>query len=299
MLTGTRSLWIPTLLIAALLFGCTGKLEVLAAPDPADQEKAGALAAIMGYMEGRKAKDLKAAYRYLSQPAQELVSEADFLKHYGPNPAMEWKKVGPVTLVQKDWARVVVYDITVTREDGSKIGLPDFPYYLQKVGDRWGVALINPMLERLEQAEGQKAADLGGALFKVNPYSSNLIRRLYYGAVTRGDPDAAQDALLNLYMASGPSDLADWQYLRADFFIHAGMTEDALIALNRSLRLAEAYPDRYGDLWRSDVLVSRAKAQISFGEVGQATNSIQEALRLNPGNEEAKLLVLELSKRKL
>lgn len=300
MLKGVRCTGLLLVLVAVLLAGCSGKPETLPQPpDPSEAEKEDALAAVMGYMESRKAKDLKLAYRYLSQPAQALVSEADFVRHYSPNPAMEWKKVGPVTLVEKDWARVVVYDITVTREDGSKIGLPDFPYYVQRVGDRWGVALINPMLEKLDQAEGEKASELGGALLKVNPYSTNLLRRLYYGAAARGDADAAQDALLKLYMAGGPSDLADWQYLRADFWMKANMTEDALIALDRSLSLAEAYPDRYGDLWRSDVLVSKARAQIALDQLVQASDAVKEALRLNPENQEAQQLVLELARRRL
>lgn len=289
--------WSVLLIGAILLTGCSRGASGAAGASTA-AEKEAIVGAVVGYMQARKAIDLKGAYKHLSGPARKLYTEEEFVQYYSRFPAMEWKRVGPVTRVSPDWARVVVYDITVTFADGRREPLPDFPYYVQRADGKWGVALINPMLDKLETLSGDryKQQELFEAMMKVNPYSTNLHSHMYYYAVELGDAERAAESLGTLYMISGPSDLANLQALWAHFYLNTGQSEQALKSAERAMKLSEAYPERYGAPWAAGVLTTKAHAHMALRQTAQARSALNDALLLEPDNLQARLLLQQVGR---
>ena len=251
----------------------------------------------MGYMEGRKHNDLPGAYQSLSKETKALYSKADFVQYYGQFTAMEWQRVGPVHLMGKEWARVVVYDLAIIRSDGTKVQLPDVAYYVHKADSQWGLALINPVLGRLDAVQtSQEAMETAQALMKVHPYNSNVHTQLYFAYMAAGDAARAQGELRVLYKIAAPSELASLQALKANFLLQNKQAAHAVKALGMALKLGQAYPETYSDAWRSTTLTTQAKAQLNLSQTEAARQALTQALEANPRNAEARSLLDGMAK---
>lgn len=294
-----RPAWSMLLALALLLAGCTAAPAPVRQAQPTEADRAQVLAAVLGYMEHRRDDNLAGAYEFLSQATRQLYSRDEFVKYYSSFPRMEWQRVGAVTFVAGDWARVVVYDISILRKGGDRVVLADFPYYVHKQGGNWGVALINPRLPAFEAtADLQQAVSLSQSLLKVHPYSMNVHTRLFDVYLSIGAVEKAHEQLKMLYRVSGPSDLAAWQTMRAEFFLQSQGATQAIKALQQSLKLAEKYPERYDARWRSQVWTTLARAYDRTGALPEVKPALVKALQEDPANAEARQLLESLEQTK-
>ncbi len=285
------------IIATVLLAGCGARTRSQAAS--AEQAQTAAKSALLGYLEGRRAGDLARAYTYLSGPSQALYSQQEFVGYYGQFPRLEWQRVGKVTMVAEDWARIVVYDITSISREGQRNRLADFAYYVHRKDGRWGVAVLNPAMARLNEAEGPEGTlQAARPLLKANPYSSQVHRELYYAFLAGGDPAQAEAELNTLFQVSSPSDLAGLQVMWSQLHLVTDQPERAAKAADTAIKLALAYPETYGSPWRSSVLTTLAQAHLALGDEAAARSALQQAIQLNPENLDAGALLQGLSRPK-
>lgn len=245
-----------------------------------------ALAALMGYLDGRRANTLPAAYDHLSAESRQLFTREEFVQYYGEFPTLQWKRVGDVNLIAPDWARIVVYDI-----ETAQGVLPDFAYHVHKVDGRWGVAVINPVLGRLGDLAPEKQGAFRRKLLAADPYHFGLHRELLAIYLQEGEFEQAGAMLDRLYRLSTPSALAAIQVDRAKFFLAVDQPARALPFIEKALALSEAYPERYDPPWRSGVLVDKARALAFSGQMPEAAVTLEEAVQINPDNQEAQVML--------
>lgn len=284
--------WLVLVLLAALaLAGCTAR----GSSATTDGARAEAMAALKGYLEGRRDNDLSRAYRFLSDASKGLYTEQEFQSYYGQFPVFKWTRVGPVSLVAEDWARIVVYDIASANKQGEPQHLADFAYYVHRQDGRWGVAVINPVLGKLNTAaDAQSMLTLSQPLLQANPYSSQIHKELYYAHLAAGDAEQAEAQLRKLYEVSSPSDLATLQVLWSQFFLVTERPDQSIKAAKTAIELAQAYPETYTGPWTSVVLTTQAKAQVMTGEIDAARLALVQAMALDGANLEARALLMEL-----
>lgn len=289
------SLWGLILLIPILvLTGCARISR--GTEDRAEQDRKASLAALMGYMERRRQNDLPGAYDFLSKEAKELYGRDEFVRYYEKFPVMQWGNVGPVRFLTTEWARIVVYDITVSYTDGRKGQLADFAYYIHKSGSHWGVAVVNPALSRYEgNRTSAGVLELARPILAVNPYASAVHGDLFAVHLAEGNAADAEHQLNMLYKVSSPSELARYQALKAELFLRTSRNDAAIDALRKAATLAEKYPETYSGAWRASVRTTEAKLQAAGGDLPAARNAVQQALLDDSTNAEAKRLLQELS----
>jgi len=273
-------------LLVLMVAGCGSSTKAT------NKESQAASAAVVGYMQGRRDNNLPAAYKHLSKASQELYSQEEFISYYGQFPVMNWQRVGETTKVSKDWIRVMVYDIRVTSRDGSNMPLPDFAYYVQKSGGKWGIALINPILSKLDDASNTpQLFQFIDSLLKVHPYSGSLFSRLYYAYMSMGELQEAEEALGRYYQVSTPSELPGFQAMQGHFFLSTGYYGQAVEAYTSAMKIAPTYAEIYPDTWHSRMMTFQGHAYLEVGELILARQVLEQAVTKDPNNQDAQELL--------
>jgi tetratricopeptide (TPR) repeat protein len=280
-------------ILMLILVGCTSSGTREARRRAQDKEKA--LAALVGYMEGRKRNDLPGAYQYLSPESRKLYTQDEFVAYYKAFPVMQWTLKGDVNLISVDWARVVVYDIAVTR-DGATQTLADHPYYVQNVKGSWGVAVVNPVMDRMRKLPVDQQPGFARVILKADPYNKTIHKSIFASTLAEGNIEEADKVLKKLYSFSSPSDLPELQLLKADIMLTAEQPIGALTALEKALELGPSYPEMYDAPWRSTTLTEVGRAQGMLGRLPESIKSLEEAMTLNPENAEATMLLENIRK---
>lgn len=274
------------LMLVLVLMGCGSSTTA------SNKEAGAAVAAVVGYMQGRQENNLPAAYKHLSKASQELYSQEDFVSYYSQFPVMNWQRIGAATMVTKGWIRVMVYDIKVIALDGSNMPLPDFAYYVQKTGGKWGVALLNPVVSTLDDANNTpQIFQFIESLLKVHPYSGSLFSRLYYAYVAAGEMEEAEEALWRYYQVSTPSELPGFQGMQGHFFLSTGRYDQAIAAYTSAMKIAPTYSEIYSDTWHSKMMTFQGHAYVEAGDLVNGRQVLEQAVAKDPNNEDAQELL--------
>ncbi len=229
-------------MVAMLLTAaCTGGRATSAALPPldpaalADPNTAGARYALDRYLAARSARDYAKVYEVLSirtQKAYTLEELQQFFKEYERYSAGH---VGAPQDVKDGWARFPIHDVTwVMRGHPPAAGELWFTT-VHHDGQRWGVALADPLVGRANAASVSGSADalhqVADLMLSVDPFSFRAYVQKGYAFLIAGDARASLNALGNAAVVVPPP-------VAHEVFLALG---DVLQAANQPRQAADHY----------------------------------------------------------
>lgn len=291
-MVGRRILGLFLLVALLTAVGCS---QPTLAPVPSPEETA--VDVLTAYLEARRSGAMAEAYAQLSDQARAALTQQEMAEYYQGVRSFTWGSLGEPKWMDPDWMRIIVFDIEAMMADGRLIREPEHAYYLNRSGDRWGVALANPLIGRVGQLYGQNATaqeiyDVIGQMLTINPWSYRAHVEMLFLFMNTGDAAAAAGAIQNLHQVALPADLPELHALHGEYeWELIGNPEEARRSFGLALEMAAVYPERYGDAWRSQYLTLLGQVHRALEEDAAAQEAALEAHRLDSTNESAKALL--------